>query len=145
MGYTIRVAEWNDRAVAVGIGIEFAKTTVARDVDEAVFWQTFDKCMMEGLVLVAEDVGSVVGVCGGFFSEAPLMGGLVFHEVAWYVKPEHRGCGLMLLNDMEKLAHGGGAVGVVMVAYNNPQQRLVEAVYRRKGYAEMESHWFRRF
>lgn len=143
--YTIRLAEEKDRDAIIAIGMEFAGQTVAENSSVSTINMMLDKCAREGVVFVAEKNGNICGTCGGFFADVLLAGGLIFHEVAWYVKPEERGCGMMLLDAMEEAARNGGAKSIIMVSYSNDSQRVVEIAYRRRGYKEIEHHWIRRF
>jgi hypothetical protein len=138
----IRTASEKDRADVLRIGSEFARETIAIDGDK-IFDRMFTKCLNEGVVLVAEDNG-VVGFLGGYFEDAPLLGGLVFHEVAWYVSLEHRRFGCLLFSEMERVVREAGAKMIFMIAYGNGSQKLVEALYERKGYKDIEHHWMKR-
>jgi GNAT superfamily N-acetyltransferase len=145
MEYNLRLAEKSDDEEIMNIGLEFAEQTFAKDAGRTAIELMFDRCKRDGLIFVAEKDGKICGVCGGFFADVVLAGGIVFHEVAWYVRPKHRGCGMMLFDALEKAARDGGAVAVIMVAYANDSQRVVEIAYRRRGYKDLEHHWIRRF
>lgn len=145
MEYNVRLAEKSDYEEIIKVGLEFAGQTFAKDAGRTAIELMFDRCERDGLIFVAEDSGKICGVCGGFFADVALAGGMVFHEVAWYVKPEHRGCGMLLLDAMETAVKESGAVAMIMVAYTNDSQRVVEIAYRRRGYKDLEHHWIRRF
>lgn len=61
------------------------------------------------------------------------------HEIAWWVTPEHRGAGIRMLDGYEEWAikHGAHLISVASLSVLPG----VEAVYERRGYQRLETHW----
>ena len=95
----------------------------------------------DGVVLVAEGPGGLVGMLGLLIVSHALSGERVAGEVFWWVEPEARGDGLRLLRAAEAWACGRGATRIQMIA-----PRAVPAVgrvYARRGYAPIETLYSR--
>lgn len=144
MEYRIRVGRKKDLKKIVKLGSEFASTTSSYGYGDQDLEAIANKCLADGLIFVAEQGRDVVGMLGGFFAEVGLMGGVVFHEAAWYVTPEHRGCGKALFDEMERVVKESGARAIVMAAYSNEFQKVVERHYKAHGYKDIEHHWLKR-
>jgi GNAT superfamily N-acetyltransferase len=92
-----------------------------------------------GVVFIAEDAGRAHGMIAAIMYEHPYSGELTSFEIAWWVDPESRGCGLRLLNEAEDWARSGGAKAMQMVA---PTERVGE-LYKTLGYAPVETSFQR--
>lgn len=94
-----------------------------------------------GFLVVAEVDGVAVGAIGGLLYEESYCGTLIATEFFWYVDPAHRGCGLALLQAFESWAAAAGAVEVRMVNLSHSMPERLEALYTRRGYTKIETHW----
>jgi len=93
----------------------------------------------DGLVLVAERDGEVVGMIGTIATLHPYSGRPVMAELFWWVEPDRRGCGARLLRMAEDWARRHGVGHSVMVS-PSPE---VSAFYRRVGYELLEEQFIK--
>jgi GNAT superfamily N-acetyltransferase len=91
----------------------------------------------DGVLLVSEDGGAVVGMIALVLYLHPFTGSRTVMEVVWWVEPEARGAGVRLLRAAETWAREQGAAYLQMVA---PTDR-VGAFYERLGYAKVETSY----
>lgn len=101
----------------------------------------------DGILLVAEEDGSLAGMAGGlvyplYFAAGRLTG----QELFWWVEPAFRGsgAGLALVRGMEGAARNKGAGTFVMGALESLRPGAVGALYERSGYRPMEHLYLRR-
>jgi GNAT superfamily N-acetyltransferase len=92
-----------------------------------------------GGLLVSERQGKIVGMIGFYVYPHFLSGEQAGGEVFWWVEPEHRGEGIKLLKEAERLARTRGAKTMQMIAPTDQ----VAAVYRRLGYEFVEASYQR--
>ena len=87
----------------------------------------------DGVLLVAEIGGEVVGLAAGWIAEATFSRALIFGEFGIYVHPEHRGgmTGPRLVKAWRDWGHKAGAVegvaGITTGVHNDTTARLYEA------------------
>ena len=142
MRFDVRKADINDFIGIEKLAIEFADVTgyVTKDIGLLI-----NTCFINGFILVCEDENkNIVGFLAGFYSDVALMGGKIFQECAWYVTKEFRGGGHKLFSLMETLCKEDNAVGIIMAAYSNEHMPVVERLYARQGYKDIEHHWLKR-
>lgn len=97
-----------------------------------------------GCVFVAEENDLPVGFIAGVALPHPFSGVTFAEELAWWVDPEHRrsGLGPLLLAEFEAWAKAKGARFAKMVAPAG--EPGVGRYYRHCGYAEVETHFYKR-
>lgn len=140
----IRLYDDNDKVDILKLAKEFAGQTESEGyVDENLIFM-LNKCIAEGFVLVAEEEEKIVGMVGGIFIFSPLMNGIVFSETAWYVDEKNRGCGKDLFDEMERMVGKTEAKAIVVCAYCNNYQKVVERMYRMREYKEVEHFWMKK-
>ncbi len=98
-----------------------------------------EKLVQNGTLLVMASPEEIFGMLGYFIYPHYLSGEIIAGEVFWWVDPQHRGHGLMLLDEMEERARKQSAKLVQMIA---PTEQL-ERVYGRLGFEKVESTWQR--
>lgn len=127
--------------------------------DEAHSWLPFDadfvresfraRCIdtMDGICLLLIEGNQVVGFLAAgvssFFS-APVK---LATEFAWYVHPEHRGRGALLLDEFEVWAAERGCKGCGIGMNEFPDPKRSEAlarIYRGRGYEPFERAFLKR-
>lgn len=101
-----------------------------------------ESCMRDGVVLVCEHDKRVVGVIAGKFIDGLSMG-RICEEVIWYIEPESRGFGLILFERFLDVCKEKGCKAVAMIAYKNDSFDLVERIYLRKGFQEVERRYYK--
>ena len=92
----------------------------------------------DGVILVTEHDGVVMGLIGLLVSPHPMSGERVATELLWWLEPEHRGAGAWLLRRAERWAQAQHAVRMLVVS---PQSPDVDCLYQTLGYAPMETAW----
>jgi len=138
----IRKADKFDFEAILDLSEEFWKSTIYTEK----FDRDHTKVMVEmahscGLLAVI-DLGGVVGFCAAV--KAPIIGSplaLGATELAWYVKPDHRGGrkGIELMKFMEDLAADEGVKYFTMVAMHSSME--VGSIYERLGYKKSETSY----
>lgn len=93
----------------------------------------------DGLVLVDEREGAIVGMIGVAVTAHIYSGEPVMSELFWYAPPERRGSGVRLLKRAEAWAKAKGVKHSAMIA---PDER-VAAFYERMGYAALEINYIK--
>jgi GNAT superfamily N-acetyltransferase len=100
----------------------------------------------DGILLVAERDGQIVGMCGGlaspiYFNHAHKGG----QELFWWMKPGLRdGTGRLLLDAMEAEAKAIGCSSWAMIALDKVNPELTGRLYRRRGYRASEHSYIKR-
>ena len=142
---TIREATEADVPRLVEMGTRFQAETVyhsgpAWDADQMA--QTAHGLIAsdDGLFLVAERDGVVVGMFGAVIFTHPISAERTVSELCFWIDPEHRGCGVRLLRRAEQWADGRGAVEMVLIA-PTPE---VERFYQQLGYIAKEVSYGKR-
>jgi len=92
----------------------------------------------DGVVLVAEDMGLLVGMIGLIMSDHPMSGERMATELFWWLEPEHRGRGAFLLRRAEQWAVRQDAVRLLMIS---PLSPTVDRMYEAMGYTPVETSW----
>ena len=95
----------------------------------------------QGLVLVAERDGALVGMIGVLIFPHHVSGEWTAGELFWWMEPGARGGGVRLLKRAEAWAHARGAVRMQMIA---PDEQIGQ-MYARLGYAPIEVAYERVF
>lgn len=140
----IRAAENRDLPRIVEMGERFHAATAFRNVgfEPETFRAAAFRLMEspEAALLVAGETPQ--GMIGG------IMYPLYFNarhwaaqELFWWVEPEHRGIGGVLLRAFEQWARESGAASVHMIAIEN--LKPVDRLYLRSGYEPAERHYMR--
>ena len=101
----------------------------------------------QGLLLVAEHGGEVVGFAAGALS--PLMGNndyLSGSELAWWIEPEHRGgrLGIQLMKELESAARTAGCDFWNMIYMQSCMPEAIEKMYQKMGYVLKETTYGKR-
>lgn len=104
------------------------------------FTRTAARLGADGLLLVVEKAGEVVGMAGAvlapaYWNEKMLIG----QELFWYCKPAHRkGAGAELLRQLESAAKARNVKLFGMVAEHGLRHEALAQVYKKAGYALAE-------
>ena len=138
----IRPAEPEDFASIMELARVFWSTTDYKDItfDEEYATHMMKLSFDQGLITVLELGGWVVGFVGGF--ESPILGNKDVSsviELAYYIKPEHRGNGVELLKGFERQARDRGARFLNMVSLQCSKPEVAEHIYSSMGYEHVES------
>jgi len=136
----IRPATVDDVDAVVELGLEFLNTSTYRQLgagDPEAIARLLCTVLDHGAVFLAVVDGAVVGMIALLIVPHIFSGATYCDEVAWFVKPGHRGrAGILLLNEAERWAMQKHANVIKMVA---PEGTTVGDLYRRKGYQVIET------
>lgn len=98
-----------------------------------------------GLGIVAIKDDEIIGCLGGFITPYWLNAlSIVFQEIMWYVKPEHRkgGTGVRMLKRSMEIAKDAGATHFVM-AHTGTQANKLSKLYTKLGFVPLETQYIR--
>ena len=120
-----------------------ASTWVAHLPDESIPAKYSDKPGENGVMIAKPDTkfGEVIGVFSGYYTTYILDNAKLFHEIVWYVHPDHRRCGLTLYKHCEEAIKGQGAKKMVMIHMANEMADDLSSLYKKMGYAPLETHY----
>lgn len=147
----IRYATADDIPVIAALGKEFHAEAGWADIcdySEADCAETLARMIDDenGILLVAERDGAIVGMCGGvafplYFNASHKSG----QELFWWMKPGLRdGAGRILLDAMEAEARRIGCVSWAMIALDKVSPETTGRLYRRRGYRASEHSYIKR-
>jgi len=136
----IRLATVEDVDAVVELGLEFLETSTYRQLgagDPETIARLLCTVLDHGAVFLATVDDAVVGMIAVLMVPHIFSGETFCDEVAWFVKPAHRGrAGILLLRAAEGWAVQNRAKLVKMVA---PEGSTVWKLYRRMGYQIIET------
>lgn len=96
-----------------------------------------------GIVLCLREGSCTTGTIGGFVVPDPCNNDLIASEAFWFMHPDHRGNGSLLLRAFEREARKRGAMRLTMVALFALQSERLAAYYQRAGFVPMETHFIK--
>lgn len=128
----IRLATIEDIPRLVELGRRFRReTTYERYIAEnpEKMAELGKKLIEQDGLLLAEEESGIVGMLGYVVYEHFISGETIAGEIFWWVEPEHRGSGVILLQEAENRAKSRGAKHFQMIA---PNERVGKFYERRK-------------
>lgn len=144
---TLRPATLEDLPRLVAMGQHFLQATpyrslIADNPAQMTALATMLITDANGLLLVADGGGALVGMIGLLVFSHHLSGERIAGEVFWWVEPQQRGTvGIRLLRAAEQWAKDQRVVTVQMVG---PTTGRAGLIYERLGYAPIEVAYQRR-
>lgn len=113
--------------------------------DAEHFKHTWDQIYLTktGSIIKYEKDGEIVGALGFLVYKDILSGQLKATETFWFVKKEHRGAGVLLLDEFERISKIMGVKKVMMAHLKNLMPEKVKSIYLKKGYREVETQYER--
>lgn len=143
---TVRQGTEGDRADIMRMAQAFwGQTDYAEPFEAEYAGQVLTSMLEQGLVVVFEDDGQVVGVAAA--ASIPLVGAgsvRMAVELIFYVDPGARGscsCAVDLVRGLEDAARSAGLKYLCMVSLQSVNPDIPESLYRRLGYTHAESAW----
>jgi GNAT superfamily N-acetyltransferase len=137
----IRKATIEDLPGLIPLCLEFAKEA-SIGLEPNAWINTWTQLIAEGIGVIFvldEDHGFI----GALKYPCPNTGELTATEMFWYVKKTHRGKGLTLLKKFEQWAQDQGCKNAIMVHLTDMMPSALRRLYQRKGYREIETHFFK--
>ncbi len=139
---TVRRATMADIPAIVRMGCLFLASSAYRDVlrENPAQMAAFAEVLIgreDGYLAVMDEDTKAVGMIGFLAVPHFFSGDVIATEVIWWLDPDARGAGRLLLDAAEGWAHEIGAVAIQMIA---PDPR-VGRLYERRGYRFVESAW----
>ena len=94
-----------------------------------------------GSIIKIEKDGKIIGALGFLIFPDILSGELKASEAFWFVKKEHRGVGIELLDEFERISKRIGVKRMNMVHLKKLMPEKVKSIYLKKGYRELETNY----
>jgi len=143
---TLRPATGDDREAVVDMCVRFFASSIYRYLgtpDEERIAVLFELSRTHGVVLVADDGGTLQGFLSLIALEHPISGERYAAEQAWWVEPAARDSrvGPDLLEAGEEWCRSNSIHMIQMVA---PTGTRVGRFYERWGYQSLETAYFKR-
>lgn len=112
---------------------------------EDVFVKTWSYVIWSeiGTILGMFSGGKLTGVLGAFKTPDINDGELVSNEAFWFVSPEHRGEGVLLLDAYERWSVDSGCSRAGMIHLLNLHPKGLSRLYEWRGYKATEVHYFK--
>lgn len=143
---SIRLCTVDDLEKVYEIGRDFfVEGKLPGRLVKEVFINTWKGFMSTGVggILALERDKSIIGVLGFLIYDDPNDGERITSETFWYVSPESRGHGLLLLNKFEQLAKQLGAKRIMMAHMLDLMPQEISHLYVRKGYKPLETNYIK--
>jgi GNAT superfamily N-acetyltransferase len=123
--------------------IEHDLASLGMRLDEDYYRAWLTTCIPKPhiLIFVADHEGEIVGGIAGMLGPTALDPSVSLLELAWFVKPEHRGIGFDLLSEFEAAGKTYGARQICMTVIANGMQEGLHAVYEQLGYTKLETQY----
>lgn len=146
----IRDATKSDLSILLHMGEQFFNASgfnELTDYDRDSTRKTLELLMENGVLLVGESEGLVVGMVGAllypfYFNSSHITG----QELFWWVNEDQRksGIGKKLLSGLEEKAKEMGAASFSMVALEKMNPKIMDRVYKMSGYFSAEHTYYKR-
>ena len=144
---TIREATLEDQAVVLELARAFFRSSSYAEFEgpPAQLEAVFNLVLEHGVVFLAEVDGDVAGMIALAAIPHLFTGTLYADEVAWFVRPAHRGssAAARLLDAAEKWCRQRRLFSLRMV--QPASSPAVARFYQRRGYEALETAWLKRF
>jgi len=127
------------------LGFEFFREAgFTEEFVPEIFVQSYTSCMEAGCAKIFcsfTDLGEIQGTIGLVIGPDPNNGRLYAQEAFWFVKKEHRGCGVRLLKYAEDYAKSAGVYRMMMAHLTSLAPTTLKSLYLRLGYLESETYY----
>jgi len=129
--------------VAVTLAKGFEQETAHVKVDVPYCIKTYTSFIEAGIggVLALLHDGKVIGGLGYVVADDLHCPRSLAIETFWFVPPENRGGGMLLLQAFEDVARDLHCDGVAMIHLTDSHPDALEKVYARRGYNLVEKHY----
>lgn len=145
MEYSVRPARPEDKSTLLGLIQRFHGESLNEydmTCNVGVAEMVIEKLSGTSLVLVHKD--EVVGAIGGFITAHVVNKEPVYQEMMWYVAPEHRKHGEILLNALELMCRDRGIKQLIVGHMGNSRANVFERFYLARGYKLLECQYLKK-
>ena len=143
--YIIRELKSEELPSLKALGEQFTRESKYVKIDHNYFiksWESFLSANIGVIFIAKTELGEIAGAIGALKFNEPNCGTLMANELFWIVAPDHRGgCGIQLLNRLEKWAEDEGCKWLWMNYLIDSMPEKVQGIYERKGFTIAETHW----
>ena len=128
---TVFMKQFEDCTEHVKVNVEYATQR----------YKDFISLGIGDMLVLRSDDGKILGGLGCIASEDLHNGDRIAIETFWFVAPEYRGGGLLLLNAFDNWAKEKGCIKKAMIHLEDSFPETLKKLYIRKGYKFIESHY----
>jgi GNAT superfamily N-acetyltransferase len=143
----IRKAQIHDWNQIGALGLKFYEEAqdLKGELIPEVFAQNWQSYIEAGYghVFVSMEGDEVCGTIGGFLTRDPCNNDLVCTEAFWFVHPEKRRNGALLLRHWIHFAKESGARRMSMVHLQHLQSDRLAVFYQKLGFEPIEQHYIK--
>jgi GNAT superfamily N-acetyltransferase len=125
-----------------GIESDTAHVKVNPEYAGANYDSMMEKNIAHMFILETDD-GKMVGGMGCVVGPDLHFPRIVAVETYWYVDPDYRGDGMLLLRFFEQWAKDNKCDAVAMIHLEDSSPDSLEKVYKRRRYVKVESHYIK--
>lgn len=119
---------------------QFVKVNVPHTIDR------YTKMVTDGYATIfkLEEAGELIGGLGALVFPDLHSGAMTGVETFWFVTPEKRGKGLILLDAFEEWGWSQGCEQLALIHLLDSSPKALERVYRSRGYIPAETHYIKK-
>ncbi len=142
---TIRMAQHDETLAIATLMKGFEQETSHVKVNVEYTAQRYTDLVKQGIahLFILEDDGKMIGGLGCIINRDLHDGIPVAVESYWYVHPDHRGGGQMLLDRFESFAKEQGCKRALMVHLEDSHPESLKRLYGRRGYKLVEQTYMK--
>lgn len=141
--FAVKALRSEIRAITeMATNFEKATKFVKVDVEHSVrSYEKFYDLNIGGMIALKTTEDIIVGGLGYVISEELHFPRLLAIETFWFVLPEYRGKGLLLWDELEKIANEQKCNAIAMIHLEDSSPEILSRLYRRRGYVLVEKHY----
>lgn len=146
MRTNIREAKPEEAIIVSKFMKQFEAETAFVKVDPDHAGKLYEKMIRNGtghMFILETDEGEMVGGLGCVVGPDLHYPRVIAVETYWFVSPDYRGAGLMLLAFFEKWAKENNCDAVAMVHLLDSMPTKLKKLYERRGYVLIENHYLK--
>ena len=142
---TIRIIDSSEMRKVTEFMTAFEKASSFITVDVDYASKTYEKLIRQGIaiVFVLEKGDELIGGLGCVKTAELHSGKSLLVETFWFVSPEHRGHGSLLITEFEKYAKTHNIDKVAMIHLMDSYPDKLEKLYLSRGYVLAEQHYIK--
>jgi len=142
----IREAKPEEACAVAEFMTKFEAETAHVKVDARHAGEIYESMIRRGagcMFILLSDGGDMIGGLGCIKAPDLHYDRIIAVETYWYVMPEYRGVGMLLMEHFEKWAKANGCDAVAFVHLSDSMPEILEKVYEKRGYTLIEKHFLK--